>query len=192
MAASHGVTPFLEALGSDVAAGLGSPLPPRRSGALGVFRHLLVSPLLARRARPLPRTWDHLQRPVPETAPFTRALRQRTPWRLPWSFWPVQRSRKRESDSRSKVPPFDACPSRRFSRPQGIDPLSTVPSFSEGWHSAGFPPFRAFVPSKHLPQLVAGHPLLDVSHRLDRGCPSASESVPRFPIGPVDATPSRV
>jgi len=83
---------------------LGSPLPPRRSGALGVFRHPLV-------VRSLAKPNDHFlelglffRDPTGNCRPRPSSCETGVGGLLPWTSLPVQRSRRMESDSRLNVP----------------------------------------------------------------------------------------
>jgi len=166
--ASHGVTLFLEALGSDVAA-IGFTAPP---SAFGRPRGLSSSSRLTRRcrrARPLPRTWTHLQRPTQAPPPSSRARRSCQKLAPPMEFLPVQRIRGSESATRSKVPASTPAPLDVSHVLRGL--CLTPPRHQAGskpcrWLTlVGFSSLQSFVPPRHLLWLVAEHALLDVSRR---------------------------
>jgi len=181
-AASRDVAPFLEALGSDVAAGLGSPLPPRRSGALGVFRHLLVSPLLARRARPLPRTWAHLQRPVPETAPFTRSSKATDTVAPPLEFLARPALGEERVGLEVEGPTLRRLPLSAFFTPSGgCSSLDRAFVFRR----------LALIGFSTLQSLCPFEAPAATRRRASPPRRFTSRS-PRLPVGSVDATPSRV
>jgi len=131
MLASREVTPFLEALGGDVAA-IGFTAPPsafvRPRGLSSSSRR----PGSFETGRPLPRTWALLQRPYRE--PPT------SPWLLQVRFWmaPPMDFVSRSAFAANRVgheaghSKSSAIPSQRFSRPQGFNPLLALPPFADG------------------------------------------------------------
>lgn len=189
---SRGVDPFLEALGGDVATSLGWSLPPRRSGALGVFRHPLVRRLLARpvdRFRELNLTFrdpsENRQSVTPSEddagASSSRGVSVR-------SVLKVRRVGVRLAPRRGPTlsVPF---PSQRFSRSQGLIP----PRPRCHLQAAGalrIPTLQSFVPRVDRYWLVTSPALLDVSsnsppcrrHAFQRG-PCRACRVRRVPEG---------
>jgi hypothetical protein len=164
MLASREVTPFLEALGGDVAAG-GFTAPP---SAFGRPRGLSSSSRHSESCeteRPLPRTWAPLQRPFRE---------------LPTSFR-LLRTGRLEGSSHGLSGPFSVRGVR--SRTRGWDIPSPAPSPLDVSHVLrGFIlcspchhlqvadtrrvlPFRAFFLPDPRSRLVTGAALLDVSPR---------------------------
>jgi len=133
---------------------LGSPLPPRRSGALGVFR-------LPRVSRVLTNPGDHFlelglsfRDPSGNRPLRPGLLRVRTTMAPPLDFrarpaFEVKRVGLEAGHSKSS-----AFPSRRFTRPQGFDPLFTVPPCFRWLTLFGFP-LQSFLPPGPLPALVA-------------------------------------
>jgi hypothetical protein len=143
---------------------LGSPLPPRRSGALGVFRRLLVVWIFRNQAT----TSSNLgsaSEALPGTADLVLALTSQTSGRLlPWTLLPVQRSRRMESDSRLNIPGSTPSPLSVSHALRGFILYSPCHRLQMA-DTLRVLPFRAFFLSDPRNQLVAGAALLDVFPR---------------------------
>jgi len=143
---------------------LGSPLPPRRSGALGVFRHPLA-------VRDLSKPGDHFlelglffRGPTGNRRPRPDSYKSGFGRLLPWTSLPVQRSRRMESDSRPDIPSPAPSPLSVSHALRGLILYSPCHHLQMA-DTLRVLPFRAFFLPDPCSQLVAGAALFDVSLR---------------------------
>jgi len=177
---------------------LGCPLPVRS-------RRSRVQPIRCSFLRPYPRILLHGRsspgvRPSYTVCPAISALDLSAGGTSPGVFLPLQRSRRRESTSRSRSGPRAPwwcqgvrrrvptrrlrCRSQVFSTSQQLVLPSALPPFSDGWRSWGSP-FRDLV----LPRSPGGsspsacprdvHRLQGLRPRENRSCPRVTVSSPR-------------